>query len=469
MHTSAQPLPQLLFIDDQESFQKFVTRNLGQIGYHVITVGHWHEAKSLIEKEKVQPEIVFVEPLSNGNFEDLKDICSQVSHTPIVVLSASRDPKTILKALRLGAQDYICKPFDLKELQRTIDEIIIRKRAKLEPAPLRAKAADDGFVFSSPKMKQIHDTVVQIANERIPLLLQGESGVGKEVIARLVHRCSKWSRRPFVKVNCAAVPAELAESELFGYEKGAFTGAYIDRPGKFEFANGGTIFLDEITEFTPATQAKLLQVLQDGKFTRLGSNQEIQVDVRVIAATNQKLDDAIEKGTFREDLYYRLNVVNIEIPPLRERKEDIPLLCDHFLSKFSEQNGNLKKIPEVLSKLFHAYQWRGNVRELENSIKRYLVMQDEEALRMELEAKISSQTLDDIIDKGKNEESLDLKEIAKKASAVAEKNMIIKTLAQTNWNKWRAAKELKVSYKTFLTKVVEYDIKPQTGKVLTQS
>jgi two-component system response regulator AtoC len=318
-------------------------------------------------------------------------------------------------------------------------------------------------------MKQIHDTVVQIANERIPLLLQGESGVGKEVIARLVHRCSKWSRRPFVKVNCAAVPAELAESELFGYEKGAFTGAYIDRPGKFEFANGGTIFLDEITEFTPATQAKLLQVLQDGKFTRLGSNQEIQVDVRVIAATNQKLDDAIEKGTFREDLYYRLNVVNIEIPPLRERKEDIPLLCDHFLSKFSEQNGNLKKIPEVLSKLFHAYQWRGNVRELENSIKRYLVMQDEEALRMELEAKISSQTLDDIIDKGKNEESLDLKEIAKKASAVAEKNMIIKTLAQTNWNKWRAAKELKVSYKTFLTKVVEYDIKPQTGKVLTQS
>jgi DNA-binding NtrC family response regulator len=453
----------LLFIDDQESVQRYLTKNLCPIGYDVITAKRWDEAKVLIGQRKVRPDIVFFEPLSNGRtLEDLPDIHLELANIPIVVLSALRDPRNILKAFRYGALDYICKPFDIKQLHQKISEII-NERAKIETAARVTKTEKGGFIFCSPKMKQIHDKVLQIANERIPVLLQGESGVGKEVIARLVHQRSKWCKRPFVKVNCAAVPVDLAESELFGYEKGAFTGAYIDRPGKFEFANGGTLFLDEITEFTPPMQAKLLQVLQDGRFTRLGSNQEIEVDVRVIAATNQKLDQAIEQGTFREDLYYRLNVVNIEIPPLRERRDEIRLFCDHFLEKFSKQaDGNVKKLPQELDRLFQAYQWKGNVRELENLIKRYVVMEDQESIRIELEAKVSSRTVDEMTDTDlqENEGTLDLKGIAKRASVVAEKNMIIKALSQTNWNKWKAAKELKVSYKTLLTKIEQYRIRP---------
>lgn len=262
------------------------------------------------------------------------------------------------------------------------------------------------------------------------------------------------------------MPTELVESELFGYKKGAFTGAHADRPGKFEFANSGTIFLDEIGEFTPSIQAKLLQVLQEGRFTRLGSNRETHVDVRIIAATNRKLEEAIEKGAFREDLYYRLNVVNLEVPPLRERRMEIPILCQHFFKKFCvEYNSTVTTLPERLEKLFSSYHWPGNIRELENLIKRYIVLQDVELIQVELEGKMVRGEVERIdaitqFSLQKAEDNLNLKEISKQAAAVAERGMITRALLSTNWNKWRAAKELKVSYKTLLTKIEQYRIKP---------
>ena len=313
-------------------------------------------------------------------------------------------------------------------------------------------------------MERIYETILQIAETQVPVLIQGESGVGKDLVARMIHRESNLHDKLFVKVNCAAMPSELVESELFGYRKGAFTGAHIDRVGKFEFAHGGTIFLDEIGEFTSSIQAKLLQVLQEGRFTRLGSNQETEVEVRILAATNCKLDEALKDGSFREDLYYRLNVVNLDIPPLRERKEEIASLCKHFLEKLGPQyGGDVQKLPKELEKLFSSYNWPGNVRELENLVKRYIVLQDDESIREELEGKMTRGVSEEIEEMAEsylqeNDGQMDLKVISKKAAAVAEKNMITKTLRRMQWNRWKAAKELKVSYKTLLTKIQLYGI-----------
>jgi len=333
------------------------------------------------------------------------------------------------------------------------------------PAALtKTKPKEVDLVICGPEMERIYETILQIADTQVPVLIQGESGVGKDLVARMIHRESNLHDKPFVKVNCAALPSELVESELFGYRKGAFTGAYLDRVGKFEFANGGTIFLDEIGEFTSAIQAKLLQVLQEGRFTRLGSNQETEVEVRILAATNRNLDEALKDGSFREDLYYRLNVVNLDIPPLRARKEEIAFLSKHFLEKLGPQYGNtVISLPKELEQLFGSYNWPGNVRELENLIKRYIVLQDAESIREELEGKMThgvSEEINEIAESYLQESDgeVDLKVISKKAAAIAEKDMITRTLRRLQWNRWKAAKELKVSYKTLLTKIQLYSI-----------
>ncbi|RPJ49488.1 MAG: sigma-54-dependent Fis family transcriptional regulator, partial [Acidobacteria bacterium] len=365
--------------------------------------------------------------------------------------------------------DYLCKPVDLRRLERAISEVlkpeILDDPVEAVRSAPRSKNQPE-LIFCSTKMKQIQQVALQIANARVPVLIEGESGVGKDIIARIIHSNSRVANKPFVKVNCAALPAELTESELFGYQRGAFTGATSDRPGKFEFANGGTIFLDEIGEFSPSVQAKLLQVLQDGRFTRLGSNTEIRVNVRIIAATNRKLDEAITRGNFREDLYYRLNVVSIDVPPLRERREEIPVLAQYFLNKYTaEYRTSAQPIPPDLMEIFMAFRWPGNVRELENVIRRYVVLQDADGIRAELENRLSKQMGGQIEALAEsyihdNPESVDLKEVSRRAAFMVERNMIIKTLRKTSWNKWRAAKELRVSYKTLLTKIEQYEIKP---------
>jgi len=458
---------QLLFVDDEEGLLRYVSRNLGFMGYDVLTTPDWEEAKSLLKQSHVQPEVIFIEPVSNGNGlnGELREICTEAGQIPVVVLSISRDPRSIVRAIQAGARDYLCKPFEIQQLHDTISAIH-DTGVNLEKAPTVTQKKEAELIFSSPQMEQIHHTILQMADTRVPVLIQGETGVGKDLIARLIHQKSHLRDKPFVKVNCAAVPAELAESELFGFRKGAFTGAHTDRPGRFEFANGGTIFLDEIGEFSSSIQAKLLQVLQDGRFRRLGSNRETEVTVRVIAATNRKLEEALKDGTFRQDLYYRLNVVSLKVPPLRWRVEEIPLFFKHFMKEFSSQyNGDVTELPPELEKLFSRYHWPGNVRELENLIKRYIVLGDAESIQTELEGKMSLQELDEINEIAEsylqeNKANLNLKEVRKKATAVAEKTMIRKTLRQTNWNRWKAAKELKVSYKTLLTKISQYHIAP---------
>ena len=457
---------QLLFIDDEEQVLGYVSKNLSSIGYDVVTSTGWGEAKLLLKNPDVHPELIFIEPLlkeTNGS-RSLRDICAEANQIPVIVLSTSRDPQNIVQAIQAGARDYVFKPVQFKQLSETISTILDPK-IDLETRP-KSSSREAELVFCSPEMERICNTVRQIAATRVPVLIQGESGVGKDLIARMLHRDSDLCDKPFVKVNCAAMPTELVESELFGYRKGAFTGAHIDRAGKFEFANGGTIFLDEIGEFSSSIQAKLLQVLQEGKFTRLGSNQETTVHVRIVAATNRKLEQALKEGTFREDLYYRLNVVNILIPPLRERREEIPLLCKHFLERIGTQYGAaVSTLPEALEKLFYSFHWPGNVRELENVIKRYVVLRDPESLRADLETRMArgvSEEIDAIAANSLRDtgSEMDLKKISRRAAAVAEKSMILKTLRKTKWNRWQAAKELKVSYKTLLTKIEQYQIRP---------
>ena len=316
------------------------------------------------------------------------------------------------------------------------------------------------FIYASEKMHQIKGIIDQVANADVTILIQGESGVGKEVLGRSIHLNSLRNDKPFVKVNCAALPSELLESELFGYEKGAFTGAYRQKPGKFELASGGTIFLDEIGEISPALQAKLLQVLQDKEFSRLGGKKDIHVDVRVLATTNRNIEEAVAQGGFREDLYYRLNVVNITIPPLRERKEEIPIFVEYFLDRFAKKyNKKAKPLSDRIMKVLLQYHWSGNVRELENVIQRYVVLGNEEGVIEELEPLVKRD-----LRREKKETHTpptawpSLKEVHREAVIKAEAEVIWKALALTKWNRKKTANLLNISYKALLYKIKECGI-----------
>jgi transcriptional regulator with GAF, ATPase, and Fis domain len=318
------------------------------------------------------------------------------------------------------------------------------------------------FIYTSDKMHQIKEMIDQVANTDVTVFIQGESGVGKEVVARSIHLNSLRRDKPFVKVNCAALPSELLESELFGYEKGAFTGAYRQKPGKFELANGGTIFLDEIVEISPALQAKLLQVLQDREFSRLGGKKDVRVDVRVLAATNKNIEEAVNSGRFREDLFYRLNVVNVTIPPLRDRKEEIPIFVEYFLDKFGKKyHKTVKPLSDQIMKVFLQYQWLGNVREMENVIQRIIVLGNEKIILDELVAAINKESVQ--VQEGTNPSRKwpSLKEVHREAIAKAEAEIIRKALEMTNWNRKKAAGLLNISYKALLYKIKECGIGQQ--------
>jgi transcriptional regulator with GAF, ATPase, and Fis domain len=321
---------------------------------------------------------------------------------------------------------------------------------------------DDSFIFFGEKMNRIKEIIDQVAGTDVTVLIHGETGVGKEVVARVLHLNSPRRDKAFIKVNCAALPEQLLESELFGYEKGAFTGAYQKKPGKFELAHRGTIFLDEIGDISPSLQAKLLRVIQDGGFSRLGGERDIKVDVRVLVATNKDLKEAVGDGRFRRDLYYRLNVVDILIPPLRERRKEIPIFVKYFLDIYGKKYGDGIRSPsQRLVKVFMRHHWPGNLRELENMIKRLAVFGDEAAI------------IDELTPEAQKRESyqkrnpqaygpippvLPLKEVSRRAVKQAEREAILNALRQTNWNRKMAAKLLRISYKAILNKIKEYDL-----------
>jgi len=325
-----------------------------------------------------------------------------------------------------------------------------------------ASEATESFIFFGEKMDRIREVIDQVANTDVTVLIQGESGVGKEIVARALHLNSPRRDKPFIKVNCAALPEQLLESELFGYEKGAFTGAYRQKPGKFELAHNGSIFLDEIGDISPPLQAKLLQVLQDGEFSRLGSKKDIQVDVRVLVATNKDLEATVRNGLFREDLYYRLNVVNILVPPLRERRQEIPVFVNLFFDRYAKKYDKEVSPPSrKLMKMFMSHQWPGNIRELENMVKRFVVLGDEAAIIEELSSEIKGKKFlqkSTTQPQGPFPPILPLKEVSRRAAMQAERETILKALEQTNWNRKMAAKLLNISYKTILYKIKQYGL-----------
>jgi len=455
--------PHLFIVDDDRSFRGYLETLLKSMGYRVTSACSGEEALGALEDGLV-PDLILLDIIMEGmgGMETLKRIRQTRSEVPVIMLTGVDQTQTIVEAMRLGASDYLVKPFEPEEIEITLKNVLEKASLVEEIRRLRSLLDREeclDAVFSSPKMLAVDEMIRQVAETDVTVLVEGESGVGKEVVARRIHALSPRAKGQFVKVNCAALPQDLLESELFGYERGAFTGATRSKPGKFELAAGGTIFLDEIAEMTLSTQAKLLQVLQDGEYAPLGGKENLRTDARVVVATNQDLEEMVSRQTFREDLYYRLNVIRILVPPLRERKEEIPALCEHFLKKFSRQfNRKAPRLPEAVLKTFLRYDWPGNIRELENMIKRYVVLRDERGICSELGAREPPAPAEieldfsNLLEDGK---PVALKEIDRKVAAMAEAALISYVLQQTGGNKRKAAEILRISYKALLYKIKE--------------
>jgi two-component system response regulator AtoC len=460
----------MLVVDDDDGLREYLEALATSRGFQVFAAPTGEDAIALLDRAR--PELVTLDlilPGMNG-LDTLKVLKERLPDVPVIMLSGHGQARSIVEAMKLGAADFLRKPFEVEELEVAFQKALEKRALEQEVEELRGRVRSEAELLmlcgDDPKMREVRDIIEQVADTDITVLVRGESGTGKELVARALHRLSTRVDRPFVKVNCAALPSELLESELFGFEKGAFTGAQRRKLGKFEYANHGTIFLDEISEMHPALQAKLLQVLQDGEFSRLGGESDVRVDTRVIAATNRNLEQAVQEGSFREDLFYRLNVVTVKLPALRDRKDAIPLLVDHFLNMYNRQYGkSVKQLqPETLER-FHAYGWPGNVRELENMVKRMVVLGNEAALLEEITHRIGAAGAaagpESPFDLGPagvdlaDGKGVDLKAIAKRAAQIAEKRVIERVLDQTRWNRKDAAERLQISYKALLYKMKE--------------
>ncbi|WP_213803900.1 sigma-54 dependent transcriptional regulator [Granulicella sp. dw_53] len=387
---------------------------------------------------------------------------------PVIVLSCSAELGDLEMVIRLGVRAIVMKPFLGSDVQQAIEEHLAAVTADKDKKAAIADTMREiplnethSFVRSSKRMRDLEAQAVLVARADIPLLILGESGTGKEILALYTHKMSSRSSKIFLKVNCAAVPADLLESELFGYEQGAFTGAIKTKPGKFETCTGGTIFLDEIGEMPAILQAKLLQVLQDGTFSRLGSRSPMKVDVRVIAATNINMKEAMANKSFREDLYYRLNGFTLSIPPLRERKEEIPVLSEYFMRKGSKRYGReVLPFSKNLIDALVAHHWPGNLRELENVVNRYLVLGDERAILDELAPPESVETAS-LGSSSEAPNGAGLKALVRSLKGEAESTAIAQVLEGVGWNRKAAANDLQISYKALLYKIKQYDLSPQ--------
>src|ERR1051326_8134390 len=382
--------PHVMVVDDDLSMCNFLRAFLTERGYQAITMGNAEEAVTRYHADR--PAAVILDVVMPGSMDGLEALAAFKKidrEVPVIVLSGQGRTATVVQAMKLGASDFVSKPFDETDLEVPLNNALKQRQLSREVANLReelqSKAHNNLLFGHSERMAEVRDLIERVADTDVTVLVRGESGTGKELVARALYASSLRRDKPFVKVNCAALPTELLESELFGFERGAFTGAIQHKPGKFEFANHGTMFLDEISEMSPALQAKLLQVLQDGEFSRLGGKHDVHVDVRIIAATDSDLERAVAEGHFREDLFFRLNVVSINMPPLRDRREEIPLLCDYFLKKYSVQyNKPYSELSPETMQLFMEYDWPGNIRELENLIKRAVVLGSETMIRKEI-------------------------------------------------------------------------------------
>ena len=437
----------ILVVDDEAIIRESLGDWLKDSGYQVYTAESGHEALKVIEKEK--PNIMIADLVMPGmdGIELMKKAKAQQPKIEVVIITAYASIPTAITAMKEGAYDYIEKPFCPERAELLIKKLAEHQELIEENVSLRQRLEDryhfENIIAKSSKMQRVIEVIKVVAKSNATILITGDSGTGKELVARAIHSQSHRRNKPFVAVSCAALPESLLESEVFGHEKGSFTGAYNQKKGKFEFANGGTIFLDEVGEMSANIQVHLLRVLEEKEFTRVGGNEPIRVDLRVISATNKDLRKAIEKQEFREDLYYRLNVVNIELPPLRERKEDIPLLAEHFLNKFAADNR--KEVtgfsPDAMEFLLD-YDWSGNVRELENAIERAVILTKDSLITV-ADLPQENPSLVRLASTGKN-----LKEV--------EKSHLLNVLYETGGNYSEAARILGISRMTLYNKAREY-------------
>lgn len=427
----------VLIVEDEDKLRRVLELQLQSAGFEVEKASSAEEAFRKVDRA----DLILTDlrlPGMNG-LELLESIRRQNSHVPVIVMTAFGTIEAAVEAMKAGAADFLLKPFSLDHLMTVVSKALEVRALRDENRKLREELGVrydwTNIIGRSPAMQEIFGTISRVAPTRATVLLCGESGVGKDLIARAIHYHSPRRDRPFVKINCTAIPENLMESELFGYEKGAFTGATSSKPGKFEQADGGTVFLDEIGDVPPSIQVKLLRILQEREFERLGSNKTRQIDVRVLAATNADLRAALEEGRFREDLYYRLNVMPINIPPLRERKEDIPFLAEHFVRKFSKELGSpVTCISSGAMQKLLEYHWPGNVRELENVIERSLVLCSGQTLeaadiRLDMVPRTRAASADNFLPDGVTLEE-------------HEQNIIREALRRTNGNKSQAARLL---------------------------
>ncbi|WP_293910688.1 sigma-54-dependent transcriptional regulator [Sphaerochaeta sp. UBA5836] len=446
----------ILICDDEKNIRGGLAQAMELEGYESIEAVDGRQAWEIINKTGVDLVITDLRMPNMSGEELLKKIISAYPRMPVIILTGHGTIETAVQAMRSGAVDFFTKPVDLDRLSLVVKKALSdtdlyaeHERLKEEVEQLRARNRYDRIIGKSQKMVELMDTVSQVAPTKASVLITGESGVGKELVADAIHELSNRSKGPFIKVHCAALTASLLESELFGHEKGSFTGAVKEKKGRFELADGGTIFLDEIGEIDAQTQVKLLRVLQERQFERVGGEKPISVDVRIVCATNRDLPKEIEKGNFREDLYYRLNVVHLDVPPLRERKDDIPLLMTSFLQQFNQENGrSIEAFSNQARRALLAYDWPGNIRELRNCIESAVVLARTTVIEVE--------DLPSHIGKAQNTGSVSLE--VGITLAEAEKQLIISTLAMCAGNKTKAAEILGIGRKTLHRKLQEYHI-----------
>ena len=467
----------IVVVDDDLSLCHFLTKPLSQKGYQVIACHNGKQALEIINEQGADLILLDNKLPDRMGLEILKDIKQTRPKMPVIIMTAFGTTDTAIEAMRLGAFDYVLKPFELEEISELVVKGLeankLMKKAVAIPALSEFMEDSDQIIGKSKAMQEVYKLIGQVAESDVTVLIRGESGTGKELVARAIYQHSHRKDAPFLAINCAAIPETLLESELFGHEKGAFTGASKKRIGKFEQCNQGTILLDEVGDMTLATQAKILRVLQEGEFERIGGNETIRADVRVLASTNRRLEELINQGKFREDLYYRLKIMSITLPPLKERKEDIQELTEYFFHLYNRQLGTQVRYidPSIFNKLF-SYSWSGNVRELANTIKRGLILAKGDVLTAE---DIIFDTEDSAISFA-NEEELE-KNLNKMLDPLfsdilrfwgtglhsnllekVEKFLIQKSLAETSGNQVQAAKLLGISRNTLRHRIEKYGL-----------
>ncbi len=451
----------ILVADDEQNIRRVLSAMLQKEGHEVVTARDGEEAIARLSKGNIHVVVTDLKMPKADGLQVLQYVQRNLPQVPVIIITAHGTVDNAVHALKSGAFDYITKPFEKTDLINIIAKAVKTENlARQDFPPPPTEPGRYRIIGQTQKMTAVYDIIEKVAGTPSTVLITGESGTGKELIAAALHHNSSRKKRPFIKINCAAIPRELMESELFGYERGAFTGAVGSKPGRFELADTGTLFLDEIAEVPIDMQVKMLRAIQEAEFERVGGVQTLKVDVRLVVATNRDLTKEVEAGNFREDLFYRLNVVPIHLPPLRDRKEDIPLLVHHFIDKFnSKLDRSVKEVSKDALNLVVNYRWPGNIRELENMVERGILFADGPTINVtDLPAELversnlapSAATID---------EDTSMKDIVKQATAELEKDLIVKALKETNGNVTRAAKWLKISRKSLQNKMKEFGLR----------